>query len=381
MKVYLDNAATTPVDPEVVNSMLPVLQSGYGNPSSIHSWGREIKAAIENSRKSVARLLNVTPSEIFFTSGGTEANNTAIFCSVRDLGVKHAITSKIEHHAVLHTLEELKREGKIKLSFVDLDKNGHVSLTHLEELLKSNDRSLVSLMHANNELGNLLPLKEVGDICEKYNAVFHSDTVQTMAHYAFDLKNVNVHFITCAAHKFHGPKGVGFLYINNKVKINPFIFGGSQERNMRGGTENVYGIVGLAKAMEISYRDLEEHQKKVSGLKNYMAEKLKAEIPGIKFNGDTLGKSLYTVLSVAFPVAENSEMLLFNMDIAGIACSGGSACSSGSNAGSHVLKAIYGNVDRPSIRFSFSKYNTKEEIDYAVEKLKELFAIPSAKIH
>ena len=382
MKVYLDNAATTPLDPEVIKAMLPVMQNSFGNPSSIHSWGRETKTALENARKTVARLLNAAPSEIFFTSGGTEANNTAIFCSIRDLGLKHAITSCIEHHAVLHTLQELAKEGKLKISFVDLDEKGHVNLEHLEELLKSNDRSLVSLMHGNNEIGNLLRIKDVGDLCEKYNAIFHSDTVQTMAHFPFDLKKVNVHFITCASHKFHGPKGVGFLYINSKIQIHPFIFGGSQERNMRGGTENVYGIVGLAKAMEIAYSNLDEHKEKITGLKNYMAEKLKANITDIKFNGDTLEKSLYTVLNVSFPSTENSEMLLFNLDIAGIACSGGSACSSGTDTGSHVLKALYGNSDRPSVRFSFSKYNTKEEVDYAVEKLKELYAVhPEYKSH
>lgn len=377
MKVYLDNAATTPLDPEVINAMLPVMQNSYGNPSSIHFWGRETKTALENARKTVARLINAAPSEIFFTSGGTEANNTAIFCSVRDLGIKHAITSRIEHHAVLHTLEELEKEGRVKLSFVNLDEKGSINIEHLDEILKSNDRSLVSLMHGNNEIGNLLPIKEVGDICEKYNAVLHSDTVQTMAHFPFDLKKIKVQFINCAAHKFHGPKGVGFLYINSKIKIQPFIFGGSQERNMRGGTENVYGIVGLAKAMEIAIGNLDEHMEKISALKSYMAEKLKTNFPDIRFNGDTLGKSLYTVLNVSFPSTENSEMLLFNLDIAGIACSGGSACSSGTDTGSHVLKTLYGNSDRPSVRFSFSKYNTKEEVDYVVEKLKELYAVHS----
>jgi len=379
MKAYLDNAATTPLDPEVLKAMLPIMQNSFGNPSSIHSWGRETKTAVENARKTVAKFLNAAPSEIFFTSGGTEANNTAIFCTIRDLGIKHAITSRIEHHAVLHSLEELAKEGKIKLSYVDLDEKGHVKLNHLEELLKSNDKTLVSLMHGNNELGNLLPLEEVGALCEKYNAIFHCDTVQTMAHFPFDLKKINVHFITCAAHKFHGPKGVGFLYINNKVRIHPFIFGGSQERNMRGGTENVYGIVGLAKAMEIAYSQLDEHMNHITGLKNYMAKQLQAAIPEIKFNGDTMGKSLYTVLNVSFPASDNSEMLLFNLDIAGIACSGGSACSSGTDTGSHVLKALYGNSDRPSVRFSFSKYNTKEEVDYAVEKLKELFVVHSER--
>lgn len=375
-KIYLDNAATTPMDTEVVNAMIPVMQNQFGNPSSIHTYGREVKTAIENARKTVAKHLNATPAEIFFTSGGTEANNMALFCSVRDLGVKHVISSKIEHHAVLHTLEELQKEGKIKLSLVKLDDKGHVDLKDLEELLKSNsEKTLVSLMHANNEIGNLLPIKQVGELCDQYKALFHCDTVQTMAHYAFDLKDIKVHFITCAAHKFHGPKGVGFLYINHNVKIQPFIFGGAQERNMRGGTENVYGIVGLAKALDIAYADLEGHQKYIGGLKSYMAEQLKANVPGLQFNGDSNGNALYTVLNVAFPPTDFSEMLLFNMDIAGIACSGGSACSSGSNAGSHVLKALYGNSDRPSIRFSFSKLNKKEEIDVVVEKLKEMYAV------
>ena len=375
MSIYLDNAATTPIDPEVLDAMIPVMQKNFGNPSSIHSYGREIKAALETARKTVARLLHVSPSEIFFTSGGTEANNTALYCTIRDMDIHHVITSRIEHHAVLHTLEQLAKEGKIKVSYVNLDEKGKVILEHLEELLQKNERTLVSLMHANNEVGNLLPLKKAAEICQKYNAVFHCDTVQTMGHYAFNLQEIPVHFISCAAHKFHGPKGVGFLYIHNSMRIHPFIFGGSQERNMRGGTENVYGIIGLAKALEIAYRDLEKHQAYIQDLKNYMVEKLKQDIPGVQFNGDTLGSSLYTVLNVAFPPTENSEMLLFNLDIAGIACSGGSACSSGSEAGSHVLRAIYGEVDRPSVRFSFSKYNTKQEIDQVMEKLKELYAV------
>lgn len=375
MKVYLDNAATTPLDPEVLEAMLPYMKQHFGNPSSVHSYGREVKAALENARKSVAKSLHVSPSEIFFTSGGTEANNTAIQCSVRDLGIKHAVTSRIEHHAVLHTLEELEKGGKIKLSFVDLDEKGRVNLNHLDELLNTKMPSFVSLMHANNELGNLLPLKKAGDICKKYNAIFHSDTVQTMGHYAFDLQDLNVHFITAAAHKFHGPKGVGFLYINSNVKIHPFIFGGAQERNMRGGTENVYGIIGLTKALEITNDHLMEHQLYIQGLKEYMAAKLKANIPDIEFNGDTLGNSLYTVLNVSFPPSDNSEMLLFNLDLSGIAASGGSACSSGSNIGSHVLTALKVSPDRPSVRFSFSKFTKKDEIDYAVEKLKELFSV------
>ncbi|HVA98419.1 MAG TPA: cysteine desulfurase family protein [Bacteroidia bacterium] len=375
MKIYFDNAATTPLDADVLEAMIPVMRDEFGNPSSIHAFGRKARAIIENARKSVAKFLNVSPGEIFFTSGGTEADNMAIRCSIHDLGLKHAITSKIEHHAVLHSLEALEKDGKIKLSFVKLLPNGHVNLEDFEALLKTNERSLVSLMHANNEIGNLLPLKEVGEICAKYNAVFHCDTVQTMGHYAMDLQAVKAHFVTCAAHKFHGPKGVGFLYINSDIKIKPFIYGGAQERNMRGGTENIYGIVGLAKALEIANRDMKAHQDHVQGIKNYMIAELEKNIPGVTFNGDAKKSSLYTVLNVCLSPAENAEMLLFNLDIAGIAASGGSACSSGSNQGSHVLRAINCDMERPSVRFSFSKYNTKEEVDYCVNKLKELFLV------
>ncbi len=378
MKVYLDNAATTPLDKEVLETMLPYMTEHFGNPSSIHGFGRKTRAAIEGARKSVAKFLNVSPSEIFFTSGGTEADNQAIRCSINDLGIKHAITSKIEHHAVLHTLEALEQDGIIKLSFVKLTPNGHVDLEHLEQLLKENERTFVSLMHANNEIGNLLPIEKVGSICEKYNAVFHSDTVQTMGHYEMDLQKINVHFITCAAHKFHGPKGIGFLYISNKIKINPLIYGGSQERNMRGGTENLYGIIGLAKALEIAQREMKEHENYIMGLKTYMIEQLKAIIPSVEFNGACLDNCLYTVLNVRFPHTDNAEMLLFNLDIAGIGASGGSACTSGSSQGSHVLRGIGTDITRPSVRFSFSKYNTKKEIDYTISKLKELFPVKEA---
>lgn len=377
MKVYLDNAATTAIHPDVVETMIPVMRAQFGNPSSIHAYGREVRSALEGARKKVAQLLKTSPSEIFFTSGGTEANNMAIRCSMHDLGLKHAITSPLEHHAVLHTLEDLAHAGTIKLSLVNVDDQGHVDLNHLEELLKTNDRTFVSLMHANNELGTLLPLKAVGEICKKYDAVFHSDTVQTMGHFEHDLSDLNIDFITCAAHKFHGPKGVGFLYINNRIKIKPFITGGAQERNMRGGTENVYGIIGLAKALEISYEHMQEDIDYIKGLKKYMAGRLTDEIPGLKFNGDISEGNLYTVLNVSFPETENAEMLLFNLDIAGIACSAGSACSSGSDIGSHVLRGIKANMMRPSIRFSFSRFTTKEEIDYTVEKLKELFLVVS----
>ena len=378
MKVYLDNAATTSLDKEVLNEMLPYMTDHFGNPSSIHSHGRKTRAAIEAARKSVAKLLNASPSEIFFTSGGTEADNMAIRCSIEDMGITHAITTKIEHHAVLHTLETLEGKGLIKLSFVNLLPDGQTDLKHLEQLLQENERSLVSLMHANNELGNLLPIKEVGDICKKYNALFHSDTVQTMGHYAIDLKAINVHFITCAPHKFHGPKGVGMLYINGGIKINPLIYGGAQERNMRGGTENLYAIVGLAKALEFALRDRDQHQKHITEIKEYMTNQLVEAIPGVGFNGSKTN-SLYTVLNVRFPKTENAEMLLFSLDIAGITASGGSACSSGSNKGSHVLQGIGADPACPSVRFSFSKYTTKEEIDYTIEKLKELFKVKELK--
>lgn len=372
MKVYFDNAATTPMDPEVIDAMIPFMKEHYGNPSSIHSFGRQTRAAIEAARKSAAKYLNVSPGEIFFTSGGTEANNMAIQCAVRDLGVQHIITSPIEHHAVLHTVETLEKEGKIRMSLVQLDEKGSIRLSHLEELLQTGGKTLVSLMHANNEIGNLLPIKKVSELCRKYDAYFHTDTVQTMGHYTFDLKELSVDFLNCAAHKFHGPKGVGFIYINSRIKVHPFIHGGSQERNMRGGTENLIGIIGLAKAMEVAYRDLKEHQEHIQGLKSHMIKKLKAEIPGVSFNGDAEGSSLYTVLNVQLPATPNAEMLLFNLDIAGIASSGGSACTSGSNAGSHVLRGIGSDMNRPSVRFSFSKFNTIEEVDYVVEKLREM---------
>lgn len=374
-KIYLDNAATTKLDEEVLNAMLPFMKEEFGNPSSIHSFGRKTRTAIESARKTVAKYLNVTPAEIFFTSGGTEADNMAIVEAIETYGIKHAISSKIEHHAVEHTLATLEKEGKVKVSWVNVDKNGNVDLNHLEELLKNNERSLVSLMHANNEIGTLLPIKKVGELCEKYNALFHSDTVQTMGHYKMDLQNLYVHFVTCAAHKFHGPKGVGFLYINHTVKIKPFINGGAQERNMRGGTENVYGIIGLAKAFELANDHMEEHQSHIKGLKTYMKEQLERNIEGMEFNGETGEGGLYTVLNCRFPHHPDAEMLLFNLDIAGIAASGGSACSSGSNQGSHVLRGIGIDMTRPSVRFSFSKYNTKEEIDIVVKKLKEMFAV------
>jgi len=373
-RIYLDNAATTPLDKDVMAEMLHVMENAFGNPSSIHAQGREVRTLLEKARKTVAGLLNAVPAEIFFTSGGTEADNTAIRCGIQAFGIRHVITSKIEHHAVEHTLEMLLKQGTIdQVSFVDVDSKGNIDYNHLEELLKNNPRSFVSLMHANNELGTLTDIDRVGTLCAEYDAIFHCDTVQTMGHYRHDVKKLKAHFIVCAAHKLHGPKGVGFLYVNHNIKISPMIYGGAQERNMRGGTENVYGIVGLAKALDNAYAHMDEHQTYIQGLKDYMIASLQAEIPGIQFNGETdPEKSLYTVLNVSFPEMEMADMLLFNLDIAGISASGGSACSSGSNIGSHVLTGINADANRPSIRFSFSKYNTKEELDFVVSKLKAI---------
>lgn len=373
MRVYFDNAATTPIDKEVLKEMYQVMENQFGNPSSIHAHGREVRTVIERARKTASGLLKTSPSQIFFTSGGTEADNTAIRCGIIDHGIKHAITSRIEHHAVIHTLEALEKSGIISLSFLEVDAKGNVDLDQLEELLKTSERSFVSLMHGNNEIGTLTDIEKVGELCERYNALFHCDTVQTLGHYPHDLSKLKVHFMVCAAHKLHGPKGVGFLYINHNVKIRPMIFGGSQERNMRGGTENVYGIVGLAKAMEIAYREMDQHQHHIQDLKTYMIDQLRTNIPGIEFNGEIdPHKSLYTVLSVSFPEMDMAEMLLFSLDIAGISASGGSACSSGTDIGSHVLNAIKANPRRPAVRFSFSKYNTREEVDYVVDKVKEI---------
>lgn len=377
MRVYLDNAATTPLDKEVFEAMTPYMLEMHGNPSSIHTHGREVRSAIEKARKKVADLLNTSPSEIFFTSGGTEADNMAIRCSIETYGIKHAISSRTEHHAVLHTLEHLQKLGQIQLSFVALDEKGHVKMDHLQQLLQQNPNSFVSLMHGNNEIGNLLDIEAVGQLCEDHKAIFHSDTVQTMAHYKHDLSALKVKNIVGAAHKFHGPKGVGFLYINSEHKIKPFIHGGAQERNMRGGTENVYGIVGLAKALEIGYRDMEDHQRHIQGLKDRMMAKLQEQIPDVRYNGDSAirERSLYTVLNVSLPPNSDNDMLLFSLDIQKISASGGSACSSGTSIGSHVLGAINADPDRGAVRFSFSKYNTAEEIDYTVEKLAELYRV------
>ena len=373
MRIYFDNAATTPIDKEVFNAMVPFLENHFGNPSSIYSYGRETRIAIESARKSVAKILNAHPAEIFFTSGGTESSNTAIQSAVRDLGCRHIITSAIEHHAVSHTVSHLDNIDLVNVSYVKLLPNGHVDMEDLEKLLAASDeKTLVTLMHANNEIGNMLDIYAVGELCKLYNAIFHSDTVQTVGHFPFDLRNTPIHFITGAAHKFHGPKGVGLLYINENVRIKPFIHGGGQERNMRAGTENVYGIVGFAKALELATQQYETESASIGTLKYYMYDELKKHIEGVSFNGDVLGSSLYTVLSVSFPKTEKSEMILFNLDINNICASGGSACTSGAEQGSHVIRAINNNPNQVTVRFSFSKYNTKEEVDTVVAQLKQL---------
>ena len=376
IKVFFDNAATTPMAPEVIDVMTDIMKNHYGNPSSQHSFGRATRSIIETSRKKIADFLNTSPGNIFFTSGGTEADNMAIKCGIKDHNITHAITSKLSHHAVLHPLEELEKSGVIKLSYVEVNEKGQVSLSNLKELLESHPRTFVSILHANNEIGTIQDITAIGDICKEHNAIFHSDTVQTMAHYRYDLQKINVDFIAASAHKFHGPKGIGFVYISDNIKISPLLSGGSQERNMRAGTENLIGIAAISHAMEMAYEKMEEETEYIKGIKSHMIAELKKHIPQVKFNGmcDDIDNSLYTVLSCSFPETAMAEMLLFNLDIKGIACSGGSACTSGSNKGSHVIQEINPNSKRPSVRFSFSKYNTIEEVDYVVDVLKGLFA-------
>ena len=377
-RIYLDNAATTPLAPEVLEAMTACLREEFGNPSSIHAFGRRSRAAVERARRTVADRLHCMPGDIIFTSGGTEADNMALACSVRDRGVRHLITSPIEHHAIEHTAHELGRSGPVQVHWVRLDADGRADLAHLEELLAAHPQALVSLMHANNEVGTRNDLQAIGTLCRRHQALFHSDTVQTMGHYAFDLATLPLDMLSASAHKFHGPKGVGFLYLREGTGLKPMIQGGAQERNMRGGTENVAGIVGLATALDLAYAHLEEHQRHVRGLKDHMVARLRAEVPGVAFNGDIGPDSLYTVLNVRFPDDGKAEMLIYHLDIEGIACSGGSACSSGSNAGSHVLGALYPDVTGANIRFSFSRYTTRAEIDRTVDVLKRVLGVPVA---
>lgn len=373
MKVYFDNAATTAIDAEVVDAMLPYLREHFGNPSSQYSIGRDTRAAIEEARKTIAQLINAQANEIIFTSCATEANNMAIKGAVNDLGVRRIITSPIEHHCVENTIEYCKDKLEIEVVFVDIDDKGNVDLSHLDSLLQASDKkTLVSLMHANNEIGTLLDVEKVGALCKQYQAFFHSDTVQSFAHLPIDVQKMNIDFLVASAHKFHGPKGIGFLYMRKQNKVHPILHGGGQERGYRAGTENVYGIVGMAFAAQKAYQHLEEDKQYILGIKNYFLEQLQTNFPGIEINGNTDDRSLFTVLNVSFPPNDKSALLLFMLDMEGVCCSGGSACSSGASVGSHVIHALKKDENRVSIRFSFSKYNTKEEVDFAIEKLKKV---------
>jgi cysteine desulfurase len=379
MRVYLDNAATTPMAPEVVAAISDVLLNHFGNPSSTHSYGRSSKALLETARRNIARHLNCASSELFFTSGGTEADNLACHIAVQELGVKRIISTSIEHHAVGHTVEMYRDRFQVQLHNLTLDAQGHVDMEELESLLKEPIPTLVTLMHANNEIATLIPIEPIAKMCRIHGAYFHSDTVQTMGHYAFDLKALDIDFITCAAHKFHGPKGIGFLYVNKRIKMAPMILGGSQERGFRGGTENLAGIVGLSKAFDLAYEDLQGHHSHVQGLKSYIMGRLKDHFSDIAFHGDTTPEgSLYTVLNVCFPPTEKASMLLFTLDLKGVAVSGGSACTSGAAKGSHVLEGIGADMTRPNVRFSFSRYTTQEEIDFALEQVFSAFAVALA---
>lgn len=376
MRVYLDNAATTSLDPRVLESMMPFFTQQFGNPSSIHAYGRESRSAIEKARKTIAALLNTSPSQIVFTSSATEAENMAIVGAITSANIKHVISSKIEHHAVLHTLEHLHASQKIALHFVDLEPDGNINYAHLEKLLEKYPQCLVSLMHGNNEIGNINDIEAIGQLCKDHQSVFHSDTVQTIGHIPINLKTTNIDFIVGSAHKFHGPKGIGFLYMGENIRIPSFIQGGAQERNMRGGTENVTGIVGLSKAFEIAYQEMQDTENHLRQFKKYLLDQLIKAVPSITFNGTSgdVSKSLHHIVSASFPITDIADMLLFNLDINGIAVSGGSACNSGASIGSHVLNALYGEDERPAIRFSMSKYTTKDELNYVVKNIRTLFS-------
>lgn len=373
-RVYFDNAATTPISEAVISAMVPVLREQYGNPSSIHAEGRSVRAAIEAARKTVAQCIGAGTGEIFFTSGGTESNNMAIKCAVRDLGVRRIISSPTEHHCGTHTIETVEKMDGVEVVRLPVDAVGRIDYQDLEDALAASGgkKTLVSLMHANNEIGTMIDLDRVSALCRQYGALLHSDTVQTVGHFPINVQKTPVNFLSGAAHKFHGPKGVGFIYINPETPLKPFIDGGAQERNMRGGTENVYGIVGLAKALEMATTEMDARVEHICDVRNYLKTRLLEEFEDIRFNGDCDGDSLYTVLNVSFPPSPKNELLLLSLDIAGISCSGGSACSSGSEKGSHVLEAIGADPARKSIRFSFSHYNTRDEVDFVVEKLKAI---------
>ncbi len=371
--IYLDNAASTSIEPEVIELMCRLTGENFGNPSSIHEHGRRSKLLIENSRKRIATLLGVSSSEIIFTSGGTEANNLILWSCLLDLKIKHFVTSPLEHPAVLKTLENISKHFDLKISYVNVNSEGHIDIGHLDLLLKNSPPSVVSLMHANNEIGNLLPVKQVKKMCDKHNALFHSDTVQTIGKYQINLHSLGFDFAVASAHKFHGPKGAGFVYTKSGIEIKPFITGGVQERNIRAGTENVYGIAGMALALELAMKDIEKNQKYIAGLKQNLKEKIKQEIPEIEFYGDESKEGLYTIVNLRLPANERSEMLPHKLDIEGICVSGGSACSSGSSKPSHVISSLGLKPERPSLRISFSKYNKQDEVDKLIRALKKIY--------
>jgi len=374
MKVYLDNAATTQPDPGIVEAMLPYLSDHFGNPSSMHAYGREVKSAVEKSRKTIAEILEANPSEIYFTSGGTESDNTSLCGLVDAYNIKTIISTRIEHHAITHTLDYLHKSRGIEILYLDLDQTGQFDFEQLENLLKGRKDALVTVMHGNNEIGNLVSIKSIGELCKEYGAYFQSDTVQTMGKYKICLHRLNIHSISGSAHKFHGPKGIGLLYLQNGIKIHPYFHGGGQEREMRSGTENVAGIVGLAKALELADEGLEQNKEYIIGLKNRLISGLKENIPEIIFNGlsGDLQKSLFNIVNLHLPGKYKADMLLFQLDLQGISASGGSACGSGALVGSHVLDAINPGDEGTSLRFSLSKFNTAVEVDYAVNTLTEI---------
>jgi cysteine desulfurase len=368
-RIFLDYASTTPIDPLVRELMLNAMGSLYGNPSSIHAEGRAARAAIEQARKSIAHLLGASIGEIFFTSGGTESSNMIIKNAVRDLGITRIISSPIEHHCVLHAIDAVQLTHQVQVDWVNLGSNGQINTNHLQQLLQHHPQpTLVSLMHANNEIGTLIELQQVGELCRNYGALFHSDTVQTIGYYPFNLAELPIDFITGSAHKFYGPKGTGFVFIKNDHHLRPFMDGGGQERQMRGGTENTYGILGLAKAMELAYEQLEARRAHVSSLQQYLFRQIQSEFPACThFGNPTEGH--YKILNIGFPPSPKSDMLLLNLDIAGISVSGGSACTSGADAGSHVVDAIGGQAGWKAIRFSFAHHNTMAEVDEVIRQL------------
>jgi cysteine desulfurase len=374
MKIYLDNAATTPLDPRVFESMRPYLLESFGNPSSIHSHGREARVAVEKARKTVAELMGAAPAEIFFTSGGTEADNTVLRSAIIQFGIRHVISSPIEHHAVIHTLESLQQAGSIALHLVSLDHKGHIDYQHLDSLLLQYPDALVSLMHANNEIGNITDIDRVGSMCSDHRSLFHSDAVQSVGYFPFNLTASPVHAIAASAHKFHGPKGIGFMYIERSKIMEPLLTGGGQERNMRGGTEHVAGIIGLARALELAYGELTSTRQHIENLKKKTITGLEQALPDVRFLGDCadMEHSHYKTLNIGLPGHDDNDMLLFNLDIQGISVSGGSACASGASTGSHVLEALGVDEQTGALRVSFSKYNTEGDVERLISTLASL---------